>query len=247
MAFFTFVSVSMIFAASATFELMLCFATALGIVVLSLLVADLDDPYNGFMKIQLKSFVEVVQLLDKTCVRHAEKTLNRRRMSVLMSVDPTEYVDRHEHLAPRGPGFDRASRCLCRRCFTDDKGAADRQETVGRPGDAAAASSVYSVRTRKDRGWSAVQSHMTALARLRAPSFRNDSNNAAMNRLAGEAEEDPARSKIGGGGSPPARDDQVVDEFIESGEMLPPEVTGGPSFMQNRQRGRGRGSMGGAV
>ena len=133
---------------------MLCFATALGIVVLSLLVADLDDPYNGFMvcpvddhgiclppkptahacrliplrcdhcfaaqacrpvplpyvspavcplllratqsicatesrsatllrcppavllrgqKIKLTPLLEVIQLLDKTCVRHAEK------------------------------------------------------------------------------------------------------------------------------------------------------------------------------
>ena len=87
MAFFTFAAVAFIHANSARFELMLCFATVLGIVVMSLLVADLDRPFHGFMVIKLHGVVDVIRLLDHTCLRHSQTTLGRRKMSIIASAD----------------------------------------------------------------------------------------------------------------------------------------------------------------
>eukprot|EP01043_Picozoa_sp_COSAG02_P013077 COSAG02_NODE_517_length_20800_cov_18.817497_9_plen_200_part_00 len=62
---------------------MLCFATVVGIVVMSLLVADLDRPFHGCMVIDLHSLVDVVTLLDHACLRHSKSTIGRRKMSIL--------------------------------------------------------------------------------------------------------------------------------------------------------------------
>lgn len=85
MAFSTFAAVAFIDANSALFEIMLCFATVLGIVVMSLLVADQDRPFHGYMYIRLDCVLDVIHLLDNTCLRHSQTSLGKQRVSIIAS------------------------------------------------------------------------------------------------------------------------------------------------------------------
>ena len=59
----------------------------LGIVVMSLMVADLDKPFHGFMVVRLDSVVDVIRLLDHTCLRHSKSMMGIGKSSILASVE----------------------------------------------------------------------------------------------------------------------------------------------------------------
>lgn len=54
---------------------------------MSLLVADLDNPFHGFMVIRLDSVIDVIHLLDKTCLRHSKSAMGIDTSSILASVE----------------------------------------------------------------------------------------------------------------------------------------------------------------
>jgi hypothetical protein len=58
----------------------------MGIVAMTLLVADLDRPFHGFMVVKLDCVVDVIRLLDDTCLRHSGSTIGIEKTSILTSV-----------------------------------------------------------------------------------------------------------------------------------------------------------------
>ena len=54
---------------------------------MSLMVADLDKPFHGFMVVRLDSVVDVIRLLDHTCLRHSKSMMGIGKSSILASVE----------------------------------------------------------------------------------------------------------------------------------------------------------------